>query len=405
MNIFFMNNFILNLCIFFKELYENFKENKIFEKATSLSYITFVGFFPAFAGFLHIYSLIFKDYEAQVEKFFKEWFFLSSGQLKGVVIEFLEQTKAIGNIAIIFSFLIAIKLLFSIEKAINSIWSLEKRRPFIQKISSFTLILFWGPILYGLLNTYYYFLIKSKNFPQALKFLLPKLIFFFLFAVIIKIIPMASVSFSSAFLGSFFTSIFLYFLKYAFFAYFKIFKSINVFTGSIGLALLFIIIVNLFWIAILSGILISYVKENFEALKLKLHFKNIPLEDFQIFFSLKILHFLYENFKEGKELPDKGQISLNLLIEPKRLDFLIEKLKQGGFIIEDEKGKIGFAKDLSRVDFKEIVLLFIEDSLKIPQFIKEQEKMPVENYLVQFKEFLVSNTPSLKFEDAVGIKK
>ncbi|MEJ5167402.1 MAG: YhjD/YihY/BrkB family envelope integrity protein, partial [Thermoanaerobaculia bacterium] len=194
-----MIEFLSNIYIFLRELYENFKENKIFEKATSLSYITFIGFFPAMAGVIHIYSLIFKDYEIQIENFFRETFYVNPDQLKDFVLEFLAQTRAFGNVAIIFSFIIAIKLLFSIEGAINSIWSVEKKRSFIQKLSSFTLILFWGPILFGFLNTFYYFLIKNSQFPKILIFILPKLIFFFIFSMVIKIVPMASVSFSSAF--------------------------------------------------------------------------------------------------------------------------------------------------------------------------------------------------------------
>lgn len=394
-----MMGLITDIYIFLKELYENFKENKIFEKSTSLSYITFIGFFPSMAGVIHIYSLLFKDYELQIENFFKEFFFISPEQLKGFVMEFLEHTRAVGNIAILFSFLIAIKLLFSIESAINSIWFVEKKRSFIQKLSSFTLILFWGPILYGILNTFYYVLIKNKEFPSFLNFILPKLIFFFIFAIILKIVPMASVSFKSAFLGSFFTSIFLYFLKFGFFAYFKAFKTLNVFTGSIGLALLFIITVNLFWVAILFGVLISYVKENFDALKLKIHFKNIPLKEFKAYFSLKVLYFLYENFKKGKKIPKKAEISSKLLIEAKRLDYLLDELKNAGILIESEDGSLGFAKDLGKIDLSEIVYLFLEDTLKVPEFLKTELLTPVDDFLFKFKESLKANTPSMNLEE------
>lgn len=393
-----MISFISNFYIFLRELYESFKENRIFEKSTSLSYITFIGFFPAMAGVIHIYSLIFKDYESQIENFFRELFYINPDQLKDFVLEFLAQTRAIGNIAIIFSFLVAIKLLFSIESSINSIWSVEKKRSFIQKLSSFTLILFWGPILFGFLNTFYYFLIKNAEFPKIFIFILPKLIFFFIFAMLIKIVPTASVSFPSAFLGSLFTSIFLYFLKFGFFAYFKLFKTVNVFAGSIGLALLFIITVNLFWVAILIGVLISYVKENFEALKTRRHFKNIPLNEFQIFYSLKILSFLYENFKKGGLLPRKSDIQAKLSIEAKRLDFLLEKLKEGGFLVESEDGSLGFARDLTKVDLKEVILLYMEESLKIPHFMEENMKEPVEVFLKKFMEEIKDKTPSLEFE-------
>lgn len=393
-----MIEILSNIYIFLRELYENFKENKIFEKATSLSYITFIGFFPAMAGIIHIYSLIFKDYEIQIGNFFRETFYVNPDQLKDFVLEFLAQTRAFGNIAIIFSFAVAIKLLFSIEGAINSIWSVEKKRSFIQKLSSFTLILFWGPILFGFLNTFYYFLIKNNQFPKILIFILPKLIFFFIFSMVIKVVPVASVSFSSAFLGSLFTSIFLYFLKFGFFAYFKIFKTINVFTGSIGLALLFIITVNLFWVAILTGVLISYVKQNFEALKTRRHFKNVPLNEFQVYYSLKILYFLFDRFKKGLPLPKKDEIMAELLIEAKRLDFILEKLKEGHFLIEGEDGSLGFARDLSKVDLKEVIFLYLEDYLKIPQFLKDQISTPVEIYLQKFKEEMSKASPSMEFE-------
>lgn len=210
---------------------------------------------------------------------------------------------------------------------------------------------------------------------------------------------MASVSFKSAFLGSFFTSVFLYFLKFGFFAYFKAFKTINVFTGSIGLALLFIIIVNLFWVAILFGVSISYVKENFEALKLKIHFQNIPLREFRAYFSLKVLYFLYENFRKGKSIPKKAEISSKLLIEAKRLDYLLNELKNAEILVENEEGHLGFAKDLGKIDLKEIIYLFLEDSLKVPGFLKKEITTPVEDFLLKFKESIQKNAPSLKFED------
>ncbi len=393
-----MLNSFLNFYIFLRELYENFKENKIIEKATSLSYITFIGFFPALSGFIYIYSFIFKDYEIKIEKFLSQIFFTQEG-LKEYLFEFISHNKSLGAISIIFSFIISIKLLFSIERAINSLWFIEKKRNFFQRISSFTLFLFWGPVLYGIYETIYHIFLKKIAFPQFFDFIFPKFVFFLLFAMVIKTIPMASVSFSSAFLGSFITSIFLYILKFGFLAYFKIFKEINIFTGSLGLALIFIITVNLFWVAILLGVLISYVKENFFILKEKLHFKNIPLGDYQIYFSLKILYILYEKFKKGEKLPSKGQLSFLLLIEAKRLDYLLDALKRGSFIIEGKDGSIGLLRDLATIDLREVVLLFLEDLLKVPKFFAKDLSLPLEKYLINFNEKIREFSPSLKFSD------
>ncbi|MEJ5167362.1 MAG: hypothetical protein WHV67_10100, partial [Thermoanaerobaculia bacterium] len=65
---------------------------------------------------------------------------------------------------------------------------------------------------------------------------------------------------------------------------------------------------------------------------------------------------------------------------------------------EGEEGSLGFARDLSKVDLKEVIFLYLEDYLKIPQFLKDEISTPVEIYLQKFKEEMSKASPSLEFE-------
>ncbi|MCC5815519.1 MAG: YihY/virulence factor BrkB family protein [Leptospira sp.] len=129
---------------------ERFRKDEDLIRAASISYALVVSFIPTLivglllaANFINI-----KDYEELAKEYVrKNAIPMDVGAYFKIVYELLNNTAALTGIGFLFVLFSTTSVLRNLEEAMNKIWHIKKKRPFIQKVAEFIMIIIFGPIL------------------------------------------------------------------------------------------------------------------------------------------------------------------------------------------------------------------------------------------------------------------
>jgi membrane protein len=360
---------LLDAYVFVREFLRGFREDRLFEKGAFLAYLSLVAFIPLLASFVQVYSLFYRDYEEQIRAVVTQVLPYQEDAWFAYFNEFLAQAKSLGTLALIFCFAVAVKVFLSIEGIFNVIWGLDRRRRLAERVGSFTMMLFWGPIALGLLASVHYYLVRAGALAGALEFLVPKVLTFLAFTMLFKTVPAVHVRLLPAALGGLVTMVLLTLVKYGFVAYMAVIQQANVVSGSLGLILLFVISIDLFWMTILTGVLTSYTLQNFRALKSALEEREVPLERWELFWGLSIATLMMHRFRAKLPPVTVAELADLFNLEVKRLEAVTAKLKARGLVLESDALALGFARDPSDLTVGDLAKALLHEQYQRPPVI------------------------------------
>ncbi len=360
---------VLDAYFFIREFLRGFRENRLFEKGAFLAYLSLVASIPLLASFVHVYSLFYQNYEEQIRAIVTQVLPYKEDAWFAYFNEFIAQARSLGTLSILFCFIIAVNVFLSIEGTFNVIWGIAQRRRFADRLGSFTMLLFWGPIALGLLASLHYTLLRAGALPGALEFLVPKLLTFLAFTMLFKSVPAVHVRVLPAALGGMVTMVLLALVKYGFITYIRLLQNANVVSGSLGLVLLFVITIDLFWMTILSGVLTAYTLQNFSALKAELEERSVPLERWELFWGLSIVTMMMHRFRAKLAPATVSELADLFNLEVKRLEAVTAKLKAAGIVLETEALALGFARDPAGLTVGDLAKALLHEQLQKPPVI------------------------------------
>src|SRR6202035_1089305 len=124
-------------------------QDAIFLTASALAFVPILSLIPLLAAFSYIGARVFNQYQQRSLEVFVQVLPYSDQTVVDKLREFLDQAGTIHGFGIITFFATALFAFATIEEAINKIWAVSRRRPLRVRMLSFTLLLFWGPLLVG----------------------------------------------------------------------------------------------------------------------------------------------------------------------------------------------------------------------------------------------------------------
>lgn len=185
--------------------------------------------------------------------------------------EFVSRATTLGYISFLIFIAIAYRLFQSVENTFNDIWNVETKRSPATRVFSFTMLVFWGPVVIGVGSSALVW-IKHQTWapsqdviPSLLQLALPLLGL----TMVYWLAPHTSVHIGAALAGGAVATVGLQVLRFVFVWYINLFPDINIIYGSATLAVLFLVSLFAFWAIVLVGAEASYVAQNFTALKLE----------------------------------------------------------------------------------------------------------------------------------------
>ena len=299
--------------------------------ASALAFITILSFIPLLAALSFVGERFFGRFEERTLEVLSAALPYSEEAVLRIVGESLAAARALSGFGWLALFLTALLAFSTVERTLNRIWRVPRQRSLRARFLSFTLLLFWGPILIGLsfsgralVNT----VMGRFDGPAlggALTFVLTGLGLAMLYALV----PNTPVRLSAAWTGSLVATILLTLLRAGFGHYVALFKNVNVIYGGFAVSLFFMLSVSFAWAIALLGSVVAYTLQHFKALSRREQ-GHLPLEG--RWAGLAWLVFLTEDLRKGMPVVAVQSLADRLQVPPEALSRVAGTLLKQGWI-------------------------------------------------------------------------
>ncbi|MBI5581241.1 MAG: YihY/virulence factor BrkB family protein [Deltaproteobacteria bacterium] len=319
----------------------------------------------------------------------------------------LENTQGglMAGAGVVMMFWAAIKVLGNIEVALNAMWAIKKQRTWWRRFSDYLAVMIFSPILLIVAGGATVFIrtqvsaiagkfaIAGMMGPlvlQALK-LSPLVLICALFTLIYMVMPNTRVPFKPALGGGIIAGILFQIVQVVYIEFQVGVASYNAIYGSFAALPLFFVWVQTSWTLVLFGAKLCYAFQSADTYcsatgcpGLRPHEKKL--------LALRIARLVIQDFAAGQAPSTVPQISQRLRVPARRVQELVDELRQSGIFTETRiaKGrKPAFqpATDIRRLDVQRViealefagapqeeVLLSTADSATIEEALRELDR-------------------------------
>jgi membrane protein len=240
--------------------------------ASALAFITVLALVPLMAAFSFIGARVFHQYNDRALEVFVRVLPYSETTIVDKLDQFLSQAETLQGFGLLGLLIVSISAFATVEQTINKVWHVPRRRPLKVRFLSFTLLLFWGPLLIGATFSALLLLRSRPGFDalfeeSLLLNALPFLVTVTGLTMLYWVVPYTTVELRCALAGGVTAALLLELLRQGFTLYIRTFDSMNVVYGGFALALLFIISIQLAWLIVLIGSEVAYTAQHFRELE------------------------------------------------------------------------------------------------------------------------------------------
>ena len=242
--------------------WQRFNQNKLTQAAGYLTYSTMLAIVPLIMVVFSIFSAfpVFNEVTGALKAFIFTNFAPSASDMVGQYIdEFVNNSKKMSAVGIISLIVVALMLINSIDRTLNSIWHDTETRPIFTSFGIYWLILTLGPLLVGVsiaASAYVKTMFESaSNFSFGLKLLsfVPFLSTWFIFTLIYMVVPNKKVSIKHSAAGALIAAVFFTLGKQAFTWYIVTFPSYQLIYGAMATLPIMLLWIQLSWTVVLLG--------------------------------------------------------------------------------------------------------------------------------------------------------
>ena len=242
--------------------WQRFNQNKLTQAAGYLTYSTMLAIVPLIMVIFSIFSAfpVFNEVTGALKEFIFTNFAPSASDVVGQYIdEFVNNSKQMSAVGIISLIVVALMLINSIDRTLNSIWHDTSTRPIFTSFAIYWLILTLGPLLVGAsiaASAYVKAMFENASgFSFGLKLLsfVPFLSTWFIFTVIYMVVPNKKVSIKHSAAGALIAAVFFTLGKQAFAWYIVTFPSYQLIYGAMATLPIMLLWIQLSWTFVLLG--------------------------------------------------------------------------------------------------------------------------------------------------------
>lgn len=198
---------------------ERFREDRLGLTASSLTFTTTMALVPLFTVALAVFTAF--PVFGKLQGALQAWLVQSlvpdaiARQVLGYLTQFAGKASRLGAVGLAVLFVTALALVLTIDRTLNSIWRVKRRRPLGQRVLIYWAVMTLGPLLLGASLSISSYLISASRglvatMPGAVQLLLDVIQFFLLaagLAALYRYVPNTPVRRSHAWAGGLFAAI------------------------------------------------------------------------------------------------------------------------------------------------------------------------------------------------------
>ncbi|MEW6997949.1 virulence factor BrkB family protein [Colwelliaceae bacterium BS250] len=251
------------------------RHDQIQVSAGYLSYVTLMSLVPLIMVMLSIVSAfpIFGEMHKDIETFvFSHLVPTASDLIQGHIDGFVSNASKMPATAIAFLFVLAMLMISAVDKSLNKIWKIHKRRKVVTSFAIYWMILTLGPILIGvsiaatsyIVSLATYTGVDMTIFNEILLRLLPFMASLSGFLVLYMLVPNISIKLKHALIGAFVATVLFELAKKAFAAYVTHLPSYEAIYGALAIIPILFVWVYLSWLVVFIGAEITVSLQEFD---------------------------------------------------------------------------------------------------------------------------------------------
>ncbi len=274
------------------------------DRASALAYITLLSLVPLLATIAALNRSFFSLHTDRIVEILTMVLPYTTEDLASTLAEFVNRATTLGGIGMLVFLAIVFRLFLTIETSLNQVWGVTTNRPAGNRVFSFTMVVFWGPVVMGLGMTFLFWWAPDSNLLMIIgRVVLPLLGL----TPVYWLAPYTKVSLRSALAGAVTFTIGLQLLRTGFVAYLRYFPTINIIYGSLALAVIFLVSLFAFWTLVILGAQVSFVFQNLPDL-LREHGEGKARRQDSNLAALAMLAECYRHTREENTLPTRDDL-------------------------------------------------------------------------------------------------
>ncbi len=372
--------------LFVREVTREFYEIEGTSRAASLAYTTLLSLIPLLVAFTQAlqryFASLFPNFQSEIDHVLNAVIPYQSPVLTYHLARFAENAQAASTFGVIIFMFIAFRLFLAIEATVNQIWKERSVRGYRHKIMAFTMLFFWGPVLMALSftttsmlekNRYLRFIVQSDIVFR----LVPILVLLVAFTMLFWLVPSKKVRFSAAFVGAIVTTALFSLVRFGFGVYADklIHGRFNLIYGTLGLAIIFLIAIEVMWVVILLGVEISFVYQNLYGIVRATEQQVVDEPRFDLYFALRALIEVGRRFDRREDAPSSYRLAEQFGTTDSQMMRVLRKLEDVQLIKEIGGDWAGFVPgcDPDRITVEEVVL-HMEGQRAVPDLSAEDRE-------------------------------
>lgn len=257
-----MNHIFNETRRFLQLFWFRFQQNKLTQAAGYLTYSTMLALVPLIMVIFSVFSAfpVFNEVTGELKGFIFDNFAPQASDTVGQYIdEFVSNSKQMSAVGVISLVLVALMLINSIDRTLNSIWHDSSTRPLMFSFAIYWLILTLGPLLIGAsigVSSYIATMLNENlSLPFGLKLLsfVPFFLTWLIFTLIYSVVPNKKVKILHSAIGALVAAIFFTLGKQGFIWYITTFPSYQLIYGAMATLPIMLLWIQLSWVVILLG--------------------------------------------------------------------------------------------------------------------------------------------------------
>ena len=352
-----------------REIAREFYQIQGTSQAASLAYTTLLSLVPLLVAFTTVlqqyFKSLFPNAQSQIDTILNVVIPYQSPVLTYHLARFAENAQAASTFGVIIFIIIAFRLFLAVENTVNQIWKVRSIRGYRQKIMAFTMLFFWGPVLMGLSFTTTNMLERNRLLRFVFQsgwifYVVPVVVLFVAFAMLFWLVPSAHVQFRAAAFGAIITTALFSLVRWGFGVYADVLihGRLNLIYGTIGLAIIFLIALEVMWVIILLGVEISYVYQNLYGLLRATEQRVQDEPRFDCYFALRALIEVARRFDRREDAPSSYRLAEQFGTTDAQMLRILRKLEDVQLVKEIGGEWAGFVPgcDPDRITVEEVVI-------------------------------------------------
>jgi len=354
--------------LFVREVTREFYDIEGTSRAAALAYTTLLSLIPLLVAFTQAlqryFRNLFPNFQSQIDNILNNIIPYQSPVISYHISKFAENASAASTFGVIVFIVIAFRLFLAVENTVNQIWKVRSVRGYRPKIIAFTMLFFWGPVLMGISFTTTNTLEKNRYlrvlFKQDIIFTIaPIVVLFIAFTMLFWLVPSTRVRFSAAAVGAIVTTSLFSLVRFGFgiYADHLFHGRFNLIYGALGLAIIFLIAIQILWVVILLGVEISYVYQNLYGLLRATEHQVQDEPRFDLYFALRALIEIARRFDKREQAASSYRLAEQFGTTDSQMLRVLRKLEDAQLVKEIGGDWDGFVPgcDPDRITVEEVV--------------------------------------------------